>query len=298
MELKPALTYDEQVVHLRKVHNLTIEDSRKAIEILKHVNYYRLSGYGIGLKQPDDLECYRDGITLSHIYKLYCFDSALRNLLIHLIEQLEIQLRTQIAYLLAIKYGPEGYMDVTNFDDIRNRQGKSIHEIAIENFKKECSRQKNIPFVKHHNQQYQGHFPIWVAIELFSFGSLASLYSILKMADKKSISSLYDTKPKYLTSWILALVEVRNICAHYVRLYNMPLKQRPRLFSESKKFASGKINRLFPLLITLKRMVDTASLWDPFEEQLEQLIDTYEAVVQLPFIGFPPEWKTVLRSQS
>ena len=49
MELKPALTYDQQIDRLIHVHNLTISTPDAAISILKRVNYYRLSGYGIGL---------------------------------------------------------------------------------------------------------------------------------------------------------------------------------------------------------------------------------------------------------
>ena len=33
--------------------------------------------------------------------------------------------------------------------------------------------------------------------------------------DREEIAKLYSTEPKYLGSWILALVEIRNICAHY-----------------------------------------------------------------------------------
>ena len=50
MELKPALTYDEQIIKLIDDHNLKVPNKNFAEEILKKVNYYRLSGYGIGLK--------------------------------------------------------------------------------------------------------------------------------------------------------------------------------------------------------------------------------------------------------
>lgn len=49
MKLKPSLTYDEQVDHLINEHNLTISNKENAKKILATVNYYRLSGYGIGL---------------------------------------------------------------------------------------------------------------------------------------------------------------------------------------------------------------------------------------------------------
>lgn len=294
MHLKPALTYEEQIERLIYVHNLAILSKPSAISILKQVNYYRLSGYGIGLKKVDNKEEYRDGISLEHLYRLYQFDSLLRNQLIHPIEHLEIQLRTQLSYHMALKYGAEGYMDASNFIDKKNKHGQSIHEIMLQNFKKECLRQRNVPFVKHHNQKYKGHFPIWVAIELFTFGSLSSFYSILKLEDKKEIASLYHTKPQYLSSWILSFVEIRNICAHYSRLYNMPLKQTPRLYSDQAKYILPKSNKLFPALVALKRMMNSNKQWQSFENMLEQLMDEYSDVVYLSFMDFPKNWKIIL----
>lgn len=294
MQLKPALTYKAQIDRLINVHNLKITNKNEAIKILKQVNYYRLSGYGIGLKKKNNPEEYRDGITLKHLYKLYCFDSALRNALVHLIEQLEIQLRAQISYLLAIKYGPEGYMNISNFSDKVTKDGDSVHNRIIKKFEEESNRQKNIPFVKHHITKYKRHFPIWVAVELFTFGNLSSLYSILKKEDQKEIASIYKTKPEYLTSWILSMVEIRNICAHYVRLYNMPLKQEPRLYSEHRKYASKRIHKLFPALIVLRRMTCPTEHWENFYNQLKKLMDSYQDVVNLSFMDFPAEWEKVL----
>lgn len=142
--------------------------------------------------------------------------------------------------------------------------------------------------------KYEGHFPIWVAIELFTFGNLSSLYSIMTKDDRKAISRLYNTEPNYLGSWILALVEIRNICAHYSRLYNMPLKQTPYLYSENQGYRSGKLNKVFPALLSIKRMLNSDERWIAFEKQLEVLIDNYKDVIQLSFMGFPPEWKAVL----
>lgn len=292
--LKPALTYDQQIDRLKNVHNLSISDDNAALEILKKVNYYRLSAYGLGLSQKNDKEKYIDGISLKHIYRLYEFDSIFRNILIHVIEQLEIQLRTQISNYLALKYGSEGYMDPSNFTDKKTKDGASVHATVRDSFIKERDHQKNAPFVKHHMEKYEGHFPVWVAVELFTFGNLSSLYSIMVLEDRKEIARLYNTEPKYLGSWILALVEIRNICAHYSRLYNMPLKQIPHLYPEYQKYRTGTLNKVFPALLSIKRMLNSDDRWNAFEIQLESLIDEYGDVVKLSFMGFSKEWKEVL----
>ena len=293
-QLKPALTYDQQIDRLKNVHNLSISDDAAALEILKKVNYYRLSAYGLGLSQKDDKEKYIDGISLEHIYRLYEFDSIFRNILIHVIEQLEIQLRTQISNFLAVKYGSEGYVDPAHFTEKKTKNGEPVHTTVMESFNKEREHQKNAPFVKHHMAKYEGHFPVWVAVELFTFGNLSSLYSIMVLEDRKEIARLYNTEPKYLGSWILVLVEIRNICAHYSRLYNMPLKQTPHLYPEYQKYRVGTINKVFPALLAIKRMLNCDERWNAFEIQLEALIDEYSDVVRLSFMGFPKEWREVL----
>ena len=114
------------------------------------------------------------------------------------------------------------------------------------------------------------------------------------LEDRKEIARLYNTEPKYLGSWILVLVEIRNICAHYSRLYNMPLKQTPHLYPEYQKYRVGTINKVFPALLAIKRMLNCDERWNAFEIQLEALIDEYSDVVRLSFMGFPKEWREVL----
>lgn len=186
MALKPALTYDQQIAKLVNDHHLKISNIEFAKEILKKVNYYRLSGYGVGLKNVDNKEYYQDTVTIEQLFNLYCFDSQFKNNLMRTIEQIEIELRTQIAYYLSIKYGPEVLMSETNFIYKTNKQGQSIYSILIKRLNKEIERQKNKPFVKHHIEKYNSQFPIWVSVELMSFGSLSSLFSILKTEDKKT----------------------------------------------------------------------------------------------------------------
>ena len=293
MELKPALTYDEQINKLKFDHNLVISDVNFAKDILKKVNYYRLSGYGIGLKKSDNKEHYKDNITIEHLFELYCFDSQFKNNLIKTIEQIEIELRTQIAYHLSVKYGPDVLMNEDYFSKILNKDGQTIYSIVINNLNKEITRQKNKPFVKHHLEKYGGNFPIWVSVELMSFGNLSSLFSILIDEDQKKISEYYNTEPIYLKNWILCLVEVRNICAHYTRLYNMPLKTNPRLYNENKKYKT-KQNKIFPILLIIKRILNSNKQWDSLLKDLKFTFNKYMGAFNFLFMGFPDNWENLL----
>ena len=44
----------------------------------------------------------------------------------------------------------------------------------MESLKREIQHNKNLPLVKHHLETYGGHFPIWVAVEIMTFGNIAS----------------------------------------------------------------------------------------------------------------------------
>ncbi len=293
VEMKKALTYDEQIKRLQIVHNLRIDDEESALRILEKVNYYRLSGYGVGLKKNDDEEKYRDEISLDYLYRLYCFDSDFKNILIHIIEKMEVRLRAEISNYFSLKYGAEGYTNVANFEDKETKNGDSVHALLLEGFKNECIRQKNVPYVKHHLEKYGGRFPFWVAIELFTFGNIASFFDIMKDEDRKAISKLYSTDPDKLKSWILSLVEIRNICAHYGRLYNMPLKQSPVLYKEFTKYRR-KQSKVFPVILVIMRMSDEKEWWEPFKIQMGNVIGEYTDVINFGFMGFPANWKEVL----
>lgn len=49
------------------------------------------------------------------------------------IEQIEIELRTQIAYHLSIKYGADALMNKDNFINKTNKEGQTIYSIINEN---------------------------------------------------------------------------------------------------------------------------------------------------------------------
>lgn len=296
VRLKSPLDYQSQIERLKNFHKLVIDDEQEALNILKSINYYKLSGYGIGLTDPNNHDEYLNGVSLKDLYDLYQFDSKLKNTLLHLIEQIEIGLRTKIAYCLAIKYGAGGYYDPKNFDDKCDKNGKSIYKWIIKNFTEEIKRNKDLPFVKHHLNHYEGYFPIWVAVELLSFGNLSSLYSIMKSRDKKDIAKQYNCKPNDLGVWIQSLVDVRNICAHYGRLYNLPLRIRPPLPMQYQQYFQ-KQNKLFPVVLAIKLILQSNSQWEEFYIKLRALLLEYQKVVRLSFIGFPDNWEIVLSSK-
>ena len=73
----------------------------------------------------------------------------------------------------------------------------------------------------------------------------------------------------YIESWLQTLSNVRNVCAHYGRLYNKKLTFKPRLFKEdSKKFDNQFI---FAAITIIERLL-TKTEGNRFITDLEALI--------------------------
>ncbi|QYY44714.1 Abi family protein (plasmid) [Aneurinibacillus thermoaerophilus] len=261
-KIKPPLTFEEQL-ELLKSRNLIITNEIEAIEILKRVNYYRLSGYTLWSKKDDK---FFDGVSFSDIYNLYEFDRKLRNILIPMLETIEISCRTDIAYFLAHKYGPLGYKNKENF------QNEEYHASFLNEIEKEIKREKEI-FITHHKEKYNSQFPIWTIVEIMSFGTLSMLFRNLKKEDRKDIArSSYGIPEFYMISWLRCLAYVRNVCAHYGRLYGKKLILLPKLFKSDKKLGV-KADKVFCAIYIMRKLCKDQREWDSFITNLSALLD-------------------------
>lgn len=290
-QLKSPMTYPEQIRHLQVDHGLSIPDHARAERILTAVNYYRLSAYGIDLldKRTDR---YHEGTSIDHIYSLYQFDGRLRNIISPVIEYVEVKFRSCIAYHLANKYGAECYRDRANFNSWTSGvTGRDMFDVFNEHVDAEIKKQSKKPMVVHHVQKYGGHFPIWVIVELLSLGTLSTLYSLMKREDQTAIAKQFHTGYAYMKSWFAALVEIRNICAHYGRLYNMPLDSVAKLSPRESSYANS---RLFTDCLALRYILHGESVWATFVINLRAILDECPNV-NLKCMGFPENWEDLLK---
>ena len=82
MKIKEFKTYEEQV-SLLNGRGLIIGNHDKAVDTLRYVNYYRLSGYWYPFRQFDSktgkpTDVFQEGATFEHVLDLYKFDEELR----------------------------------------------------------------------------------------------------------------------------------------------------------------------------------------------------------------------------
>jgi len=282
--VKPPITYEQQIAKLRS-RGCIINNENDAIEILSKVNYYRLSAYFLPFKKQDDT--YVQGTNFYTIYHIYEFDRKLRNIFFSAIEEIEIYLRAGLAYYHAHKYGALGYLNEKNY------YPKHKHQDFLNKVEAEKDKRKKEPFVEHHKINKGDQFPIWVIIELFSFGMLSFFYSDLPVNDQKTIArSLFKTHQKTLRSWLICCTDIRNSCAHFGRLYYKSFSSIPNGIPE----LDYKNNRsLFGVTMTLKSLYPDMNKWNvEILKTITSLINEYQEEIQLNHIGFPDDWKIKL----
>ena len=285
MELKPAKTFQEQVSML-KSHGCIIEDEATCIDFLNKVNYYRLTAYFLPFRNAD--QTYKEETTFERIKMIYEFDQWLRLLIFAVVEEIEVYTRTRLAYYHGHKYGPHGYWKAENFSSAHN------HDHFIVQIESEVERNKNALWVKHHRRTYNGKFPIWVIVELFSFGMLSRFYADLPLDDRKQIAAEFHTKEAYLESWLRAVTLLRNTCAHYGRLYYAMFTSIPKIPPHLKLTCTGM---LFDQLLTLKLLTPDPGIWNSvFLANISTLVEEYSEFIELTHIGFADEWESILRA--
>ena len=284
-EHQSAMSIDEQIQNLRGL-GLNISDEDHARSILSDVSYFRLiKAYSLGLKQKNST--YNKGITFEMIEELYLFNSNFRQLIFPIVERIEINLRCRISNYFSEKYGVLGFYEPDNFMDAEH------HADFITDIEAEIERNWRSPFVKNFKDNYEGGtLPLYAVVELCSFGNLSKFFKNMKNTDKKAVASTYGVGYTYLESWFEHISFVRNICAHYGRIYNYKFPKSPRLYDEYSE-AGIQNNRIFATLLCFKYLVPEDRHWSGFIEAIAELLKKYPHV-RPELMGFPSNWRFLL----
>lgn len=278
--IKSPKTFDEQM-KIIKEKGFIIDDEESCIEFLKQANYYRVAAYFLPFRKRDGK--YFSDINFQRIKRIYEFDSRLRGVLFNCIEKIELYLRTQLAYYSGHNHGALGYMNADIYNEKHNDEKfKNLIQVCIE-------ENKRALVVKHHNEKYNGKFPIWVIVEFFSMGMLSYFYADMLSVDQKHIAkALYETSVSCLKSWLRCITELRNRCAHYSRLYYWPFPALPKMPKEMELSGNRK---LFSQILVLKLLYPDKDEWNnSFLVELNSIVEEYEHDISLKHIGFPQDW--------
>lgn len=295
---KPPLSFQDQLAQL-KSRDLTIQNPAKALHYLQSISYYRLSAYFLPYQQTKDT--FNSGTTFNQIIQTYMFDKDLRLLVFDCIERLEIAIRTQFIYAMALHHNDSHWQDNQTLfiNPFYNRVGNLIDPYSdLQNIisKAKTKRTPEV-FIKHYIDTYSSpaNPPSWMCLELLTMGELSHIYRGLRNnSDKKRIASFFGVHHTVFKSWLHSLTYVRNLCAHHSRLWNRDLAIEPdRLLKPVGNWIGTNYQnnkRLFYFLSVLRYMLNRANPTNTLPQKIDELFKKYPSV-PVQYVGIPSDGK-------
>lgn len=295
---KTPLSFQDQV-SLLKQRDLIIDNEPKAIDYLQEISYYRLSAYFLPYQKIKDK--FNPSTNFKQIIETYSFDRELRLLVFDCIERIEVAIRKQMVYGIAMPYNDSHWQDNQNLyiTPYYNKIGNLVDPYS--DFQSIISKAKTARtpevFIKHYIDHYNkpSNPPSWMCLELLTMGELSHLYRGLKNnSDRKRIANFFDVHPTVFVSWLHTLTYVRNICAHHSRLWNRDLAIEPEKLLKpvgnwvSKPFENNK--RMFYFICVLKYLITRANPGNSLKDKLQNLFKKYPTV-PIQYIGIPSDGK-------
>ena len=282
---------NQEIVDLLVNRGLDCSDKNRCLKYLQTVGYFRITVYMFHLKEPGTHQ-FKAETRFDDIILLYKFDKRLRYLLSDYLERLEIAMRSYLNNSYALKYGFYWYLNESLYD---NKDVLDYIEKFITEEMANPSEQYLKKFVlKYTDEKYP---PSNMAMELLSFGKLSKMYEGLKNTEEKqAIASSFGLTTTLLSSWLISLTHVRNICAHHARLWNrnltanrfiIPSRAKYKFNGEVTAFFNQKVYGIVSILI---RLLYSFNPLNTFSQKLAALLDEYPTV-DVSHMGFPINWK-------
>ena len=218
--MKKWKSWPEQVELLRD-RGLGIDDEDACVSALKRGNYYRLSGYArqFQIDPGGGDNRFEPGTQFSEILALHDLDAELRHLLMPVLTEVELVLRTGFAYVVAREDSPCGCFLTDQFY-APGKPGDSVPE----GIRRDLAKSKD-HFIAHFRDDSAAEpfarLPVWAAVEALSFGTLSKCIERAVAVDVVDhLNVEYGLAKQGLAYRVKALVYLRNRCAHHSRLWN------------------------------------------------------------------------------
>lgn len=235
--------------------------------------------------------------SLSNMHDLLCFDRDLRSIIMKWIGVFEERFRAKVANEMALRMGSFAHRHPDNFKD------PSHYDKFKEDYEREVNQKvnSNDDAVTTALKEY-GELPIWVAVEVLSFGSLSKLFRNLKNKDvQHAVSDAFRIPYGTLSSWLRTLAEVRNRCAHSTPLVCRPIVIKPKKIPEIEVDNGSAFYAVLMLMKLTEEETIHADMRNVYE--LGMVTDVVELCKDrnpeiLAIAGFPSDWKAIMARTS
>ncbi len=219
---KPSESIEQQIAKLRS-RGLVVNDEILIKNKLSFIGYYHLSAY---FKSFQDIKTniFHKNITFEQILNLYVFDRKIKASFFDAIERIELSLKSLLTNEISEEaINPYWFIDSKNFiktfdhSKFKDRLQKHINKMknkdgVIKEFYRKYSDHKDFP-------------PSWILMETLYFRDAIEIFKNLQRPLRQKIAHHYGFDESLITSWLVMLNDIRNICAHHGRLWNREIKK-------------------------------------------------------------------------
>lgn len=320
-------SYAEQLDQLID-RGMQVTDRERALDYLERIGYYRLSGYWFAFRERSGplvlldenrrklkrikvetiaLEHFKPGASFQNAVDLYVFDKQLRLLVLDALERIEVAIRVDISHTLG-KLDTFAYLRPELFHrefsiTLDAYSGLSRHHEWISKHAQLISRSKE-EFVRHNKAKYGLPLAIWIACEVWDFGTLSTLFSGMRESEQDLIANKYGVNNgRIFATWLRSLNYLRNVCAHHSRLWNRNIVEQPKLPSVDElpwvaNFASNEHARArcFLLLEIVRQLMSAINPGSSWAERMKFHIQSFPELAHLGLnlmgMGVTADWET------
>ena len=261
MSAEIARSYADQLAIL-EARGLRVGNKAIAVHWLSHLNYYRFKLYASVFWQSGP-SSYAEGTSFDDVLWVYRFDQVLRELVLCAIKCVEVSVRSRLAYEIGHRSGPQAHLDTCHFRHV----DRCIE--MLNGLRSELRRSREDFLTPYRPSESIGSIPVWVAVEVASFGVISKMLSGQASASlRQAVADTYEMDERVLCAAMHHLNVVRNTAAHHGRLWNrrfnielsLPRKKPAGLWAA---FARGdgrnKVYNTMVILLHMVRAIDPSS---------------------------------------
>jgi abortive infection bacteriophage resistance protein len=282
---QPQISVKDQI-ELLKSDGLIFQDEERARHLLENVSMFRMKNYLNPFRQRGNRR-FRKNTTFDDVYKIYMFDSELRNLVYSELEKIEISIRTQLSLIMGDVAGIYWFEDSSNFRNT-NRHILLLNKLADE------LRRSDDEAIVAFKRRYSNPFPpSWITFEVSSFGTLSMMYRWINAGKaRRKVARFYGLSDTVMESWLHSIVYVRNICTHHSRLWNRKLSINAMIPRRTlKPFINipKETKKVYYVLSIILYFLETVNSENTFVARFKVLLTKYPSV-DVSAMGFPSNW--------
>ena len=231
---------ESQVVLMKK--NITFRQRKKMREFLGYAGYFRASRYGKFLLTQ--VNAFGSKANSKVFFELYDFDVQLRLLLFKYCKKAEVRFKSAIANAVSLKTGDAGfYLDRQYYTPTKSEKDKKTRNRNItffntkffanltndeEKLRRDVVKHPELREYRKGGTRQNNVLPVWAAFSYFEMGTIVMIYSYLRGDLRKEVldytysaSNYKKEVTKQMDTWLDAVRNLRNYCAHHSMVVGM-----------------------------------------------------------------------------